>query len=87
MDEIQNNLVIDFRKSGSNALDLAYVAAGRYDGFFQKNLNLFNIASGIILVKEASGIIEIIDLKIQDKISIIASNIDLNMEFLKKIQI
>jgi myo-inositol-1(or 4)-monophosphatase len=87
VDEIQNNLVIDSRKSGSNALDLAYVAAGRYDGFFQKNLNLFNIASGIILVKEASGIIEIIDLKIQDKISIIASNIDLNMEFLKKIQI
>ena len=40
-----------FRKSGCAALDLAYVAAGRYDGYFQNHLNLWDIA-GIILVKE-----------------------------------
>ena len=36
---------------------MAYVAAGRYDGYFQNNLNLWDIAAGIILVKEAGGII------------------------------
>ena len=47
---------IPYRKSGCAALDMAYVAAGRYDGFFQNNLNLWDIAAGIILVKEAGGI-------------------------------
>ena len=41
------------RKSGSAALDMAYVAAGRYDGYFQNNLNLWDVAAGIIIVKEA----------------------------------
>ena len=41
------------RKSGCAALDMAYVASGRLDGFFQDNLNLGDIAAGIILVKEA----------------------------------
>ena len=36
---------------------MAYVAAGRYDGYFQNNLNIWDIASGIILVKEAGGIL------------------------------
>ena len=45
------------RKSGSAALDMAYVAAGRYDGYFQNNLKLWDIAAGIIIVKEAGGII------------------------------
>ena len=45
------------RKSGCAALDMAYVAAGRYDGYFQNNLNLWDIAAGIIIVKEAGGII------------------------------
>ena len=48
---------INNRKSGCAALDMAYVAAGRYDGYFQNNLNLWDIAAGIILVKEAGGII------------------------------
>ena len=34
---------------------MAYVAAGRYDGYFQKNLNLWDIAAGIIIVEEAGG--------------------------------
>ena len=41
------------RKSGCAALDMAYVASGRYDGYFQDNLNLWDIAAGIILIKEA----------------------------------
>jgi myo-inositol-1(or 4)-monophosphatase len=51
--EINSNLNI--RKSGSAALDLAYVASGRYDGYFQKNLNIWDIAAGLILVNEAGG--------------------------------
>ena len=41
---------------------MAYVAAGRLDGYFQKNLNIWDIAAGIILIKEAGGIINDIDI-------------------------
>ena len=42
---------------GSASLDMAYVAAGRAEGFFQRNLNYWDIAAGIIIVKEAGGLI------------------------------
>ena len=58
-EQIKNNL--NTRKSGSAALDMAYVGAGRYDGYFQKNLNIWDIAAGIIIVKEAGGKINNID--------------------------
>ena len=61
---------------------MAYVAAGRYDGFFQKNLNLWDIAAGIILVKEAGGIVNDLDLEIYKNIEIIASE----SEYLSKIK-
>ena len=48
----------NIRKSGSAALDLAYVAAGRYDGFWQRDLKYWDIAAGIILIKESGGFIE-----------------------------
>lgn len=44
------------RRQGSAALDLAYVAAGRFDGFWEMNLNLWDIAGGVLLVKEAGGL-------------------------------
>ncbi|MGY8985407.1 MAG: inositol monophosphatase family protein [Sphingomonadales bacterium] len=47
--------VAGIRCFGSAALDLAYVAAGRYDGFWKDNLKSWNIAAGILLVKEAGG--------------------------------
>lgn len=43
------------RRFGSAALDLAYVAEGRYDGFFEYNLNSWDMAAGVLLVKEAGG--------------------------------
>lgn len=43
------------RRVGSAAVDLAYVACGRYDGYFEYNLNSYDIAAGIVLVKEAGG--------------------------------
>ena len=51
----KNEIDLPLRKSGSAALDIAYVAAGRYDGYFQNNLNLWDIAAGIIILKEAGG--------------------------------
>jgi myo-inositol-1(or 4)-monophosphatase len=46
-----------FRRLGSAALDLAYVASGRCDGFFEFNLNAWDVAAGSLLVKEAGGIV------------------------------
>ena len=43
------------RRLGSAGLDLAYVAAGKLDGFWEKDLNLWDISSGVLLVKEAGG--------------------------------
>lgn len=43
------------RRFGSAALDLAYVAAGYYDGFFEYNLNSWDMAAGVLLVEEAGG--------------------------------
>ena len=62
-DKIKTKLDFPNRKSGCAALDMAYVAAGRYDGYFQKNLNLWDIAAGIILIKEAGGILNEIEPK------------------------
>jgi len=53
--KISSKVDIPIRKMGSAALDMAYVAAGRYDGFWQRNLNYWDIAAGIILVREAGG--------------------------------
>jgi myo-inositol-1(or 4)-monophosphatase len=47
----------DIRRGGSAALDLAYVASGRLDGFWELGLQLWDIAAGILLVKEAGGIV------------------------------
>ena len=64
---------------------MAYVASGRYDGYFQQNLNLWDIAAGIVLVKEAGGIVNKIDLSINKNIKIIASSTDINQKLLKKL--
>ena len=45
------------RRPGSAALDLAYVAAGRFDGFWEMNLQLWDLAGGVLLVKEAGGML------------------------------
>ena len=74
-----------YRKSGCAALDMAYVAAGRYDGYFQNNLNLWDIAAGIVLVQEAGGVISEIDLSINKNIKIIASSSSINSKLLKKL--
>jgi len=49
--------VAGIRRFGSAALDLAWVAAGRFDGFWEDGLNLWDIAAGILLVREAGGFV------------------------------
>ena len=79
----KNEIDLPLRKSGSAALDMAYVAAGRYDGCFENNLNLWDIAAGIIILKEAGGIINEIDLSQKKNIQIKASSMAINDKCLK----
>ena len=45
------------RRYGSAALDLAWVAAGRYDAFWESGLQIWDVAAGILLVREAGGFV------------------------------
>ena len=83
--KLKSDMDITYRKSGCAALNLAYVAAGRYDGYFQKNLNIWDIAAGIILINEAGGIINKIDLTAIKDIKLIASNTDISSKLIKKL--
>ena len=73
------------RKLGSASLDMAYVAAGRCDGFLQRNLNYWDVAAGIILVKEAGGFVTDFNGEneyIQNK-TILATNAKINEEMIE----
>ena len=78
-------VLVPIRKLGSAALDMAYVAAGRCDGFWQRNLNYWDIAAGIILIKEAGGFVTDFNGEneyIQNK-TILASNAKINKEMIE----
>jgi myo-inositol-1(or 4)-monophosphatase len=49
------------RRWGSASLDMAYVAAGRYEGYWERNLNAWDLAAGIIIIKEAGGFVQAMD--------------------------
>jgi myo-inositol-1(or 4)-monophosphatase len=83
--KINQSLDLPNRKSGCAALDMAYVASGRYDGYFQNDLNLWDIAAGIILIKEAGGIINNIDLNKTQNLKVIASSTDISTKFSEKL--
>jgi len=81
--EINSSLSV--RKSGSAALDMAYVGAGRYDGFFQKNLNIWDIAAGIIIVEEAGGKINDINYFSNEVINVYAGSNSIYEKMLKNL--
>ena len=56
-DKFSSSVDVPVRKMGSASLDMAYVAAGRFDGMWQRNLNYWDIAAGIIIIKEAGGFV------------------------------
>ena len=68
--------VANVRKFGSAALDMAYVACGRFDGYWQRELNYWDIAAGIIILKEAGGFVNFFeeDIKLPLKKNILATN-------------
>ena len=72
---ISNN-VANVRKFGSAALDMAYVACGRFDGYWQRELNYWDVAAGIIILKEAGGFINFFEEDISSplKKNILATN-------------
>ena len=64
---------------------MAYVASGRYDGYFQNNLNLWDIAAGIILVNEAGGITNKLDLSLIKILKLLPQALILIQNYLKKL--
>ncbi len=77
---------LNLRYSGCTALDLAYVGAGRLDGFFHNKINIWDIAAGIIVVEEAGGKVnEIKNYEIND-IDIRASSSNIYLKMLEKLK-
>ena len=64
---------------------MAYVASGRLDGYFQKNLNIWDIAAGILLVKEAGGIVNDIDMNKDENINVVASSAEINEKLIQNL--
>ena len=81
--EVSNNILSPVRKFGSAALDLAYVACGRFDGYWQRELSYWDVAAGIIILKEAGGFVNFFEEDNKDplKKNILASNSNIHDEF------
>ena len=76
---------LNLRSTGSAALDMAYVGCGRFDGYFQNNINIWDIAAGIIIVSEAGGKVSEINPKNFDNINIKASSSNIYEKMLEKL--
>jgi myo-inositol-1(or 4)-monophosphatase len=77
---------LNMRYSGCAALDLAYVASGRLDGFFHNKINIWDVAAGALLVKEAGGIVNDLDKFNQNNIDIRASSGAINDKMLENLK-
>jgi len=80
--KVSKNVLSPIRKFGSASLDIAYVACGRFDGFWQRELNYWDIAAGIIILKEAGGFVDFFerDNEATLKRNVLASNSNINDE-------
>ena len=76
---------LNMRYSGCAALDLAYVASGRLDGFFHNKINLWDVAAGALMVKEAGGIVNDLNKFNTNNIDIRASSSAINDKMLEKL--
>ena len=77
---------LNMRYTGCAALDLAYVACGRLDGFFHNSINLWDVAAGELLIKEAGGMVNDIYQFSKNNINIRASSSSINNEMLKNLK-
>jgi myo-inositol-1(or 4)-monophosphatase len=76
---------LNMRCSGCAALDLAYVASGRLDGFFHNKINIWDVAAGALMVEEAGGIVNDISKFEIKKIDIRASSSAINHKMLENL--
>ena len=77
---------LNMRYSGCAALDLAYVASGRLDGFFHNKINLWDIAAGALMVKEAGGVVNDLNKFNTNNIDIRASSGAISDKMLEKLK-
>ncbi len=77
---------LNLRYTGCAALDLAYVACGRFDGYFHNKINIWDIAAGVLIVNEAGGKINDINKFDINNINIRASNNDIHDKMVKNLK-
>ncbi len=75
------------RRAGSAALDLAYVAAGRFDGFWEFGLNSWDMAAGCLLIEEAGGVLTDFagDDNYLDSGNVVAGNLKVHAEMMRRL--
>ena len=76
---------LNMRCSGSASLDLAYVASGRLDGYFQNKINIWDVAAGTLMINEAGGVVNDIHKFEENKIDIKASSAAINQKMLENL--
>ena len=74
------------RYTGCAALDLAYVASGRLDGFFHNKINIWDVAAGALMVSEAGGVVNDINKFNTHNIDIRASSSAINAKMLENLK-
>ena len=81
--KVSDSILSPVRKFGSAALDMAYVACGRFDGYWQRELSYWDVAAGVIILKEAGGFVNFFEKDNNDplKRNILASNSNIHDEF------
>ena len=77
---------LNMRYTGCAALDLAYVGAGRLDGFFHNKINLWDVAAGALIVQEAGGTVNDLNKFDNNNIDIRASSTAINDKMLEKLK-
>ena len=75
----------NMRYTGCAALDLAYVAAGRFDGFFHNDINIWDVAAGSLMVREAGGVVNDLNIYSNNAIKIRASNDGIKDKMLREL--
>ena len=77
---------LNIRYTGSATLDLAYVAAGRLDGFFHNKINIWDVAAGSIMIREAGGVVNDLSKFNENNINIRASSDAINEKMLENLK-
>ena len=80
--KVSNSVLSPVRKFGSAALDVAYIACGRFDGYWQRELNYWDIAAGLVILKEAGGLVNFFEKNNEASLkkNILASNSNIHDE-------